>query len=471
MAEQELLTTPLTAHGCTRLSSSGEMRAFLSRLVACTAEARLWPLGFSAGGRPLTALHLRALRDDAPLLRVLLVGSQHGASEAAGGEALLELARLLSAGELSALRAHIEFVIHADANPDGRDADSSRNAEDININRDFVLLTQPETRALDRLLLEFAPHVVLDAHESAVLKRQSLARQGYMTDFETQFDCGNNPAIPDALRGFMEDVMLPALLQRVSARGVRATRYIREITSLSQALTHGGLTVRKFRNRAAVGGALAFLLETRRDPQDGVYDSFRNIAVRSAKQLLAQRVFVDLLAEMRAPILKLLTSHAASREAVVLDACYVPTAADAMLRVPLRAIADGALADFEFADHRRVVAGAPVALAARYWITAHHATFARLLDAHGFAHRRLDAALRRAVLVQPVAGAAHTWPAPHQAQRWLAAGTLEVPVSGARARLLPLLLEPLSGSSVFRYAAFAGLLPAGADCFVLRDAE
>ena len=463
--------TPLEVQGHSRLSTPEEITAFLAQLAADIRGASLWQLGRSAGGRALTALRVPARSGQSASLRVLLVGSQHGASEAAGGEALLMLARDFATGESGAGLEHLEFVIYPDANPDGRARDSSRNAEEVNINRDFVLLTQPETRALDRLLREFEPHVVLDAHESAVLKQKTLALEGYMTDFETQFDCANNPAIPRALRQYTEGVMLPQLIERVAAHGIPAQRYVREILSLSQVLTHGGLTARKFRIRAGLSGALAFLLETRVDPKHGHYDSYRNIAVRAAKQLLAQREFILLLAEQRPVILALLARHARSTEPLALAPVYAATGPERRLGIALRAIADGELRAIEFPDHRRVVSGPRVDLATQYWITAQQPAFAQLLDTHGFYYQTLSAPLERPLIVQnmPVVGA--TWPLVRREQRSIPAGSLRVPVSGPRGRLLALLLEPCSTSSVFHYGAFAQLLSAGNECFIWRDHE
>ncbi len=461
--------TPLEVQLHSRLSSPEEITTFLASLASDSGAASLWPLGYSAGGRALTALRIPARSARTAHLRVLLVGCQHGASEAAGGEALLMLARdlLTDAGRLGL--EHLEFVIYPDANPDGRALDSSRNADEVNINRDFVVLTQPETRALDRLLREFAPHVVLDAHESAVLKQKTLALEGYMTDFETQFDCANNPAIPRALRDYTQNVMLPLLDGRVAARGNPAQRYIREIVSLSQVVTHGGLTARKFRIRAGLSGALAFLLETRMDPKHGHYDSYRNIAVRAAKQLLAQRVFINLVAEQRLAILALLERHAHSTERLALAPAYAAMGPRRQVGIPLRAIADGKLRELEFPDHRRVISGPSVDLASRYWITAQQEGFARLLETHGFPFQSLDKPLERELTIQPIPAAGTAWPEATREVRRIPAGSLQASVSGPRGRLLALLLEPRSTSSVFHYHAFAQMLSAAKECFVWRD--
>ena len=50
-------------------------------------------------------------------------------------------------------------------NPDGRDADTRRNAYDIDMNRDWFARTQPETDAKLELLRQYPPVLDLDVHE------------------------------------------------------------------------------------------------------------------------------------------------------------------------------------------------------------------------------------------------------------------------------------------------------------------
>ena len=50
--------------------------------------------------------------------------------------------------------------------------------------------------------MDFKPHVVLDIHESAILKKKSLGAEGWLTDFEAQFQCANHPNVNNALQTF-----------------------------------------------------------------------------------------------------------------------------------------------------------------------------------------------------------------------------------------------------------------------------
>jgi len=469
--------TPLEARGHTRVSTSAEIAAYLHRLAATSDEADCQTLGYSVRGAPLRALIVR--RPAAPAaprrLRVMLVGSHHGGSEPAGGEALLDIARALLHGDLRELPARADFVLVPDVNPDGRDEDASRNANRVNLNRDYVLLSQPESRALNAAVQRYRPDVVLDAHESAALKRRTLGREGWLTEFEAQFDVANNPALPPALLHFGEAVLLPDLIARVSAGGLHAQRYIREITSTSQALTHGGTTIRRFRNKAGALGALSFLLETRLDPREGRYPSFRNIEVRTAKQAACIRAFLRAVDARAADILALEDARAPLRpdEALALGADYVAASEGAVHHVPLRRIDSGEVVELPFPDHRRMAPHPPV-LAPRAYVLARHVVVVRdLLLRHGLDFEMLERA-RDTVVEQRIVERVHRDAPPalgiaRSARVTLPAGALRIPLDQPFGRVVALLLEPTSASSVFAHPAYRRLLVPGEPLFVHRE--
>ena len=159
-----MIPTPLEATGYRRIPSSAEVDAFLAALAAASPGVRCETWGHSLLDRPLRAL-VCAPTAPPPRLRVMLVGSQHGGSEPAGCEALLLTARAIAQGALRAALEELEILILPNANPDGREVDSSRNANGVNLNRDYVRLSQPESRALNAALMRYRPDVILDAHE------------------------------------------------------------------------------------------------------------------------------------------------------------------------------------------------------------------------------------------------------------------------------------------------------------------
>ncbi|MGR9107332.1 MAG: M14 family zinc carboxypeptidase [Gammaproteobacteria bacterium] len=455
------MKTPLEACAYTRYSRSDEIADFLREIAARNGAARVRSLGNSVQGRPIIALDCGTTdRPGAARLKILLVGSHHGGSEVAGGEALLALARDLLQGPLETLRRDLHIVMVPDVNPDGRDLGTSKNANEVNLNRDFIALSQPESQALNAMLRDFSPHAVLDAHESAVLKRKSLAREGYMTDFEAQFECGTHPAIPAKLAEFAARIVLPALLKRVHSSGLPVQRYIREILSTSQAITHGGLTAQCFRNKAALNGALSFLLENRLDPKDGVYPTYHNIASRCAKQLLCLRAFLNVIREHREAIIAVTEASRQLRsgQSLVLGGAYRENPAQARITLQLRKLPAGERVPIEFPDHRHVVPEAPISLPRLYYVTQRQQPIAELLRRQGIDFEVLKQATSLAVVFQriernsndPGSLRIHEW----EESREIPRGALSVSTAQPQARLIPLLLDARSASSVVRNAPF-----------------
>jgi len=452
---------PLQRNGYRRISSSAEISADLAAIDAASAAARVEHLGQSHQGRALEALIFQEPGPASDRLRVLIVGSQHGAAEPAGGEALLRLARDLAFGELHPLLDALDVVLIPNANPDGRDLGRRANAKGVNLNTDFVRAREPETRALLRALARYEPDAVLDSHESAVLKRKSLGREGWLTDFEIQFEIANNPGVPAPLRELSERDLLPALLAATSADGATAQRYIGEITSARQPVTNGGLTLRNFRNTAGVQNRVSILVETRLDSGEFAYPTWRNIAAREARQLHCLHAFLAVVHDRRAAI------RAATAQPVrggfALHASYRPDPDHPRVAIGLRRRDTRELVLHHFADHRRVALADTVELPAAYLVTAAQELIRPVLDAQGIAYRQLDAPRGYRVQAQrfqlPDAGGGRA-SLLHSTtlEREAPAGTLIIDLAQRRGRQAVLLLDPRSNSSLFRYPEFAAWL-------------
>jgi len=489
------LQTPLEAAQYHRLSSTAEVARFLKTLERRNPRhAKHIVLGRSAGKRSLDALlvsgAIDALAGAAPperRLRVMIAGSQHG-TETSGGEALLMLSRNLLEGRERSLLMDLEFILLPLANPDGRDANRRKNDNDINLSTDFSVLTQPESRALLDALVRWRPGLFVDLHESGVFKATTLARQGYMTNFETQFEIANNPNVDRAVAAFSRERLRPATLARLQEKGLRATNYIGEIIDVNQRIRHGGLTLRNIRNRAAMEGAFTLLIESRLDPPHGIYPTPGNIRVRTAKQLLAVR---ELLATCQAEHKALADRSRAARkmlndaggnDRVSLVARYAPLPEKETISIELRRIDNARLETHKFRYLGRIVASDELALPAAYAVTARQDRIGQVLGRQHIQHRILREPLECEASVQHVV-TRELDAAPRGLASWhstikerkqlvrLQPGTLWVDLRQPRRRLASLLLELRSNSSLFEHRDFAPLVKAGEDFFVLRIGE
>lgn len=139
----------------------------LASAVVVTGRVEIDLLGTSVESRPLRLWRVGAPPPEgrAPLL---LTGTQHG-NEGAGREALLDLIEDYANGNTSdAVEAFLEthgLWVMPTCNPDGVAVGERNNANNIDINRDHLALTQPESRAIAQVLLDARPAMGLDIHE------------------------------------------------------------------------------------------------------------------------------------------------------------------------------------------------------------------------------------------------------------------------------------------------------------------
>ncbi len=468
---------PLIANGHGRISTSAEMTQFLQTLVARNPEiATLNVAGKSVQGRPLEVLRLATGDvEETRKPRVMVIGSQHGAAEPAGGEALLIIALELAEGPLRPLLDDLDVLLIPNANPDGRDILRRANANGVNINTDFVLVSQPETRIMKEILHEYAPDAVLDSHESAVLKRKTLAREGYLTDFNAQFEYSNNPAVPAALRDFAAQTVLPAVTARVTEGGLPAHRYIGEIISTKQPITNGGLTLRNFRNTAGMTGALSLLVETKLDNKDDSYPTYRNIAVRVERQLLCIRSFLREMHVRRDAIMEITNAArlALPKEPVTMYAGYVKDEANPTVKIPMRKLDSRERVELEFRDHRAIVTDDTVPYPPMMVVTANMDKLRPLLERHGINYWSLTQPTAATVIANRFEGRANIYDRVkvlEEARREVPVepGSLFIDLNQPHGRLALLLLDPRSTSSVFRYPEYAQLVDATREFFVYR---
>jgi hypothetical protein len=477
----------LEAVGYAQLPDSTEIDGFLKALEKQSPMIHTVEVGRSAGGRPILAAlisndanFLKTGHSARGRLKVLLVGGQHG-TEPSGTEALQQLAKDLLDGKASGYLAEMDLVLVPNANPDGRDNHRRVNQNEVNLSTDYNLLSQPETRALASVLRRYQPHVVLDMHESAILKKKSLGAQGYLTDFQAQFEFANHPNIAPGLRAFSSDRFLPELLKKVSSQGLKAGHYIGEIIDIHQVINHGGISIRNFRNYAGMHGALSMLVENRLDPP-GEYPTPRNIKVRKAKQLVCIYAFLDQCKEERDTILKEteLARQTASNGKVYLIESYQADRTKQAIVIPLRRRDSGELVPWDFRYHPKITATNPIVPPKAYLIRAYETRFEELLRGHGISYTRVNDQQKIFGIVQTITSVVKrpkkqgSFAFDIGIREFLTGELMTEPddlklsLTPENAHLAALILDPRASSSVFRTPKFARLLEVGKESFIVR---
>ena len=98
---------------------------------------------------------------------VFINGSIHG-NEYPGVDAAIRLIETLAyenSDEVQQILNNVILLVNVVANPDGRVLGTRANSKGIDLNRDFITQTQPETRATVKVITDWNPMVFLDLHD------------------------------------------------------------------------------------------------------------------------------------------------------------------------------------------------------------------------------------------------------------------------------------------------------------------
>ena len=216
--------------GFRETSSHADVLAFLDSLARATSDTRIATLATSPEGRrvpwvltarPVPAGPAEAHRSGKPI--VYLQANIHG-GEVEGKEVAQMLLRELTHGRLSPLLDSLVLLVVPIYNADGNDrmgpGDQNRpgqngpevvgqnlNGLGLNLNRDYVKLEAPETRAAAKLIAGWDPDLFIDLHTT------NGSYHGYVLTYAPGLNPNSNPATD-----FVRNRFLPVVKERMQRR-------------------------------------------------------------------------------------------------------------------------------------------------------------------------------------------------------------------------------------------------------------
>jgi hypothetical protein len=289
------------ASGWTRLTTYAEVEEYYRDLVSRSPDARITRIGESREGRSIykvvlarhgAANPVEAHRTGKPI--VVLAAQVHG-NEPASKEGLMLFARDVVLGPLASVLDHVTLVLVPQINPDAAEAGAwgtRANAAGYNVNRDYLRLVNPETRAIVRnVLVPWQPHVVVDIHETTGPPR--------VYDFYTQH--AEDLSGPWAPARFAADSITPAIVDALAREGF--DYFIYHVHGEPDRIPVDGVTIglygaRNLRNYGGAHGAISILFESLR--QD---DARVDIGRRAAMQRAALEGLVSYVADNAASVI------------------------------------------------------------------------------------------------------------------------------------------------------------------------
>ena len=232
-------------------------------------------------------------------------------------------------------------------------------------------------------------------------------------------------------------------------------------------------------------GSFSFLLENRLDPSSGSYPTPRNICARVAKQYLCIWAFLTCCRTHQSEIMKLSRNarmkwtSGEDEDPLYLFYGYVADSNLPEITLPLRKRETGELVKHTFKYHGAVEYHSPLTLPASYIVTEHQDLIKDFLDRHRIAYETAEQPVEVVVQIQyilsrqgsvncPRQGYAHYVVRERVERYTLKQGDLLVSLDQPARRLIPLLLEPQSLSSVFNSQEYRDLVEEDSDFFVYR---
>jgi len=289
----EKFPAPLEVTREDTLTSYADMLSFLNTLRQETQGFTMETIASSAEGRDVVLLHFNSpdVRGemDADKLTVLLYAQQHG-DEPSGKEAAILLARDIAEGKFAAILRTVDLYLVPQVNPDGAEKRQRRNANDVDLNRDHLTLTQPEVAGLHEVFQRLMPEVTLDIHEYGITGRAWTAA-GIRKNFGSQLGTISNPNISMTLRSFAWNRVLPYVGKQLTQKGIGFQRYL-VVSDPNKRIRYSTTALNDGRNSMGIYNTLSFILEGRNGETVE-----QHIHERAREQLATIEAFLTFFAE------------------------------------------------------------------------------------------------------------------------------------------------------------------------------
>lgn len=296
-------TTPLVKNQYRSLSSNSEIMHFLDSLQQVNENLRLDTAGFSVKGKPIPLVSFRITEDpteDNEKPYVFLFAQQHG-NEPSGKEGLLLLIEDLAQGRLNDVLDSVNLLLMPQVNPDGGDQHQRRNANDIDLNRDHLLMSALETRAVERVFEKYRPVVSVDIHEYYPYS-DSWETFGYRRDFDIQVGTLTNPNISDSLIDYQRANVLPYIEKHLTGLGYSFFEYTLGHFPSGERLRHSTTDINDGRQSIGITNTMSFIVEgmNGRDSTHRIreralsqYETAKSIVAFSARNIMDIATFVE----------------------------------------------------------------------------------------------------------------------------------------------------------------------------------
>jgi hypothetical protein len=285
--------TPLERTDYARLTTHSELISYVQAVSDAVPYIGVEVIATSHSGKPIPALHISSglkTHDGEPKINVLIFAQQHG-NEPSGKEGALMLIRDFADGLLNDLLDKVNIILVPQVNPDGGDLNVRRNGKGVDLNRNHLILTEPEAIGLHALYRKYDPAATLDVHEYSPYG-SAWKEWGFREDHDETFGTMTNINTSDELRMMQKKEFLPFIEAYLTERGFSFNEYNVGGPPNKERIRNSTVDINDGRQSFGILGLFSMILEGKNGR-----DSIDNIKRRAEGQCAAMTGFITFVSK------------------------------------------------------------------------------------------------------------------------------------------------------------------------------
>lgn len=280
---------PARQNNFTRVTGYEELSGYIQLLDNQCDLLDVEIIGNSVEGRNLYALKFSSsgFGNNNLKIRVMIFAQQHG-NEQSGKEGALLLAEELCKPENRYLFDKIDLLLIPQVNPDGAEKNIRRNAHDMDLNRNHLILTEPETRALHQVFDRYLFEVSMDVHEYSPYG-EDWKSYGYRKNSDVTVGTATNLNVSKEIRNLEANGYLPFIFKYLNDRHFSAFEYSPGGPPDSSYFRHSTFDINDGRQSLAIQNTFSFIQEG----MNGTDDFAENLQHRAEGQCSGMRGLLE----------------------------------------------------------------------------------------------------------------------------------------------------------------------------------
>ncbi len=297
--------TPLEKNNFDSLTSYSQMITFLNNISKTDKRIKLEYIAESVEGRkiPLLKISNGNFGEDKSKIKILIFAQQHG-NEQSGKEGSLLLLKDIAEKSFDKFLSDADLLLVPQMNPDGSQKNERRNGNEADLNRNHLILTQPEVIGLHKLFNEYLPEATLDVHEYYPYSDDWI-KFGYIKNFDEQFGATTDINVSEKIRDYSNKEFFPFAKEYLKERGYSFNNYVLGGPPGVERMRHSTVDINDGRQSFGILNSFSFILEGLNGK-----DAFKdNIKHRANGQKTALEAFITFAVKNKDKIKKLVHSE------------------------------------------------------------------------------------------------------------------------------------------------------------------